>query len=223
MDSAYDNPHGKAVKASKATKATKATKASKASKAAKVIDGHKATSPALLKPVGKCAEGLKGEQLSGYVLDAMMDFATQRLTKSKKNPPVNADFAVVCFRNDEVCIPAGDVTPLDILELFPMDNQSVILHLKGRYVKNFLKHSAQYGAVSSFHSGAAVTEAGIRLDSIDDERVYKLVTIDFLLRGEFGAEVMKQAERLDNCNMPLSNTLIQNIKRLTQKGETINR
>ena len=192
MDQAYDGKLGKS------------------SKAAKVIEGVKATSPSLLKPVGKCDVELKGDQLGRYITDVMLDYASQRLTKSKKNPQINADLAIVKFRDANGCIPAGDVTPLDILSLFPIDNNTMILELKGKYLKEFVKKTVEAGAVLSQLE-----------EPLQDERIYKVITIDFLLKEEIGGDVMAQAEKMNNCNMPLSNTLIQHIKRLAQRGEVI--
>ena len=225
MDSAYDVP---------------------AKSAATVIEGHRATSPSLLKPVGKCEVDLKGERLYGFVLDQMMDYATSRLTMSAKSARVKkaadaaanaaaddllvkADLAIVCFRSPQACIAAGDVTPVDIMNLLPLDNQTVVLHLEGKCVRELLKHTAQLGGVSSLDAGSGAAGAGAtaagataaRADSFEDDRIYRVVTIDHLLKGEFGAQVIKQAQKLDSYNMPLCNTLIQNIKKLAQRGETI--
>ncbi|MBR4882700.1 MAG: 5'-nucleotidase C-terminal domain-containing protein, partial [Bacteroidales bacterium] len=179
-------------------------------------------------------------KLYGFVLDQMMDYATSRLTMSAKSARakkaaeaakaagaaddllVKADLAIVCFRSPQACIPAGDVTPADIMDLLPLDNQTVVLHLEGRCVRELLRHASHLGAVSSLEAGAGAVRAGAgAAAAFDDDRVYKVVTIDHLLKGEFGAQVMKQAQKLDNYNMPLCNTLIQNIKKLTQRGETI--
>lgn len=294
MDAAYDVPQKKGAKSAKAAKQSRSAEAAKQSRSAKmpsaaetynaamVIDGHRATSPALLKPVGKCEVDLNGERLYGFVLDQMMDYATSRLTMSAKSARakkaaeasrasgvaesakttgaakpagatdanktttgaandllVKADLAIVCFRSPQACIPAGDVTPADIMDLLPFDNQTIVLHLEGKYVRELLRHAAQIGAVTSLEAGAgtvgagtvgagaaetAGTGAGVETGAaadFDDDRVYKVVTIDYLLRGEVGANLMKQAQKLDNYNMPLCNTLIQNIKKLAQRGETI--
>ena len=263
MDSTYDAPQGKGAKSA-------ASSAARRYNAAAVIEGHRPTSPSLLKPVGKCEVDLKGEKLYGFVLDQMMDYATSRLTMSAKSARakkaaeaakaaraaeaagttgavkaagatgaaddllVKADLAIVCLRSPQACIPAGDVTPADIIDLLPLDNQTVVLHLKGKCVRELLRHTAQLGGVSSLDAGSGAAAAGATAagaaaagataagaDSFEDDRVYRVVTIDHLLKGEFGAQVIKQAQKLDNYNMPLGNTLIQNIKKLTQRGETI--
>ncbi len=189
MDSTFDSTQGKATK---------------------VIDGHNATSPMLLKPVGKCNEEIKYHQLSDFVTGLMLDYTTQRLIRATKNPQAKADLAIVKFRNSNSCIPAGDVTPLDIISLFPIDNQLVILDLKGNNVRKLIRNSVKDGAVSS------LTE-----DQIEDNRLYKVTTIDCLLKGNAGSDIMERAEKLDNCNTPLCNMLIMHLRKLSQKGEII--
>ena len=195
MDSSYDSPQGEAPKASKA---------------ANVINNHKATSPSLLMPIGKFEKEIKSDQLGGFVTGVMLDFATQRLSRSPKAPQINADVAIVKFKDECSCIPAGDVSSFDIISLFPIDNNAIILELKGKYLKEFIRNSSQAGAVSS-----PVEEP------LEDNRIYKVVTIDFLLKQEIGGDVMEQAESMKNCNMPLGNTLVQHIKKLSKNGGII--
>lgn len=179
-------------------------------KAAKVIDRHKATSPALHKPVGKCGKKLKSQQLSHFVTNAMLDYAKQRLTRATKNPQAKADLAIVHFKDKKACIPAGDVTPLDIISLFPMDNRIIILELEGKYMRELIRHSERTGGVTSLME-----------EPIEEGRIYKIITLDFLLRDKKCAEILEHALNLQDTYMYLGNTLIQHVKRTAQKGETI--
>ena len=179
-------------------------------KTTKVIDEHKATSPMLLKPVGKCSKVLQSRQLSDLVTDIMLDYAAQRLSRATKNPQAKADIAIVKFRSPKSCIPAGDVTPFDIISLFPMDNQTVILDLKGIHVKKLIHNSIKNGAVSSLDEA-----------SVKDERIYKVITIDCMLKGKAGSDIMECAEKLDNCNTPLGNMLVLHIKNLHKEGKQL--
>lgn len=184
-------------------------------KSSRVITGYKATSPSLLKPVGKCDEKLESQQLSDFVIDAMLDYAAQRLSRAMKDPQAKADMAIVKFRDADVCLQAGDVTPLDIISLFSFDNQTIIVDIKGKYMRELVGKSVEIGAILS-------QPAESYADTIEDDRIYKVITIDYLLGQPATAEVLKHAEKLQNCNTPLSNTIILHVKRLTQKGETIN-
>jgi hypothetical protein len=94
--------------------------------------------------------------------------------------------------------------------LFPIDNNTIIVELNCKYLKEFIRNSSQAGAVSS-----PVEEP------LEDNRIYKVVTIDFLLKQEIGGDVMEQAESMKNCNMPLGNTLVQHIKKLSKNGGII--
>lgn len=187
MDSTYDGSKGKSTK---------------------IIEKHKATSPNLLKPIGKIDKELKSHQLSDFVTGAMLDYAAQRLARATKNPQAKADIAIVNFKNKKVSLPAGDITPSDIISLFPMDNQTVILDIKGKYVRELIKLSAKKGAFSSLEG-----------ESIEDDRIYKVITIDYFFRDDVCPDLLKKVEKLENCNMPMINVLTLHIRRHTQKGK----
>lgn len=189
MDSSYDGKKGKATK---------------------VIDSHKAESPALLKPAGKCEKGMKYAQLQGFATDIMLDYAARRLSRNRKNPEAKADLAIAGFKSRKAHLEAGDVTPLDIISLFPMDNQIVLIELEGKYVKELLKNRSKKRAVSS-----------IDKNSIEDDRIYTVITTDDLFREDESADVLSHAKKVNTTNMFLSNVIIQHIQTLARKGETI--
>ena len=188
MDSSYDGHKGKT---------------------SKVIEKHQAQSPALLKPAGKCEKGMKYGQLQVFSTDIMLDYAARRLSRSTKNPEAKADLAIAGFKSTKACIKAGEVTPLDIISLFPMDNQIVLFELDGKYVKELLKNRSKKCAVSS-----------IDMASLEDGRMYTVITTDDLFREDESADVLEHAEKVHTTNMFLSNVIIQHIQTLARKGET---
>ena len=190
MDSAYD---GKKVKSTK------------------VIEQHKATSPGLLKPIGKCEKELKSDDLQRFVSDAMFTYASQTLARKTKDPNAKADVAIIKFKNRKVSLPAGDVSANDIISLFPMDNKILIFDIKGEHLKEFIRKSSRNGAVSSMEAKA-----------VEDDHIYKVITMDYMLREEVCADVLEHSENLvESSILYLSNTLVQHVRRLAQKGETI--
>ena len=181
MDSAYDYSKGKSTK---------------------VINEHIASSPSMLKPIGKSDKKLEYTQLSELATNVLLDYASQRLARATKNPQAKADLSIIFFRDKKVSLPAGDITPNDVFSLFPMDNKVIVVSLKGEYIQKLIKDSAKKGAVLSQWE-----------EPINNDRIYKVVTIDFLFKKENCAYLLECAEKLEDCNTPLSNTLIQHIKR----------
>lgn len=193
MDSAYDRSPGKATK---------------------VIDNYMPESEYLQKPVGICKEELKSRQLSDFATGALLDYATQRLARTTKNPQAKADLSILSFRNSKVCIKAGDVTPLDIISLFPMDNRIILMDLKGKYVRELMASAAKIGNTTVIGKNAELTA-----NNIEDDRIYKVVLIDCLLKDKDCRAAIEKADSLYDCNTFLSNILIQHIQKLTKKGE----
>ena len=91
-----------------------------------------------------------------------------------------------------------------------MDNQIVLIELEGKYVKELLKNRSKKRAVSS-----------IDKNSIEDDRIYTVITTDDLFREDESADVLSHAKKVNTTNMFLSNVIIQHIQTLARKGETI--
>ena len=57
---------------------------------------------------------------------------------------------------------------------------------------------------------------------VENDRIYKVITMDYMLRKEVYADVLEHSENLvESSILYLSNTLVQHVRRLAQKGETI--
>jgi hypothetical protein len=180
-------------------------------KSTKVIEQHKATSPGLLKPIGKCEKELKSDDLQRFVSDAMFTYASQTLARKTKDPNAKADVAIIKFKSRKVSLPEGDVSANDIISLFPVDNKILIFDLKGEHLKQLIRKASRKGSVSS-----------IKEKDVENDRIYKVITMDYMLRKEVCADVLEYSENLvESSILYLSNTLVQHVRRLAQKGETI--
>ena len=180
-------------------------------KSTKVIEQHKATSPGLLKPIGKCEKELKSDDLQHFVSDAMFTYASQALARKTKDPNAKADVTIIKFKSRKVSLPEGDVSANDIISLFPIDNKILIFDLKGEHLKQLIRKASRKGSVSS-----------IKEKDVENDRIYKVITMDYMLRKEVCADVLEHSENLvESSILYLSNTLVQHVRRLAQKGETI--
>ena len=81
MDSAYDYSKGKSTK---------------------VINEHIASSPSMLKPIGKSDKKLEYTQLSELATNVLLDYASQRLARATKNPQAKADLSILFFRDKKI-------------------------------------------------------------------------------------------------------------------------
>lgn len=200
-------------------------------KATKVIDKYRPSVEALLVPIGKSEEELTDyapeDKLSNLASDIMLAYGTEYLQKTTGNSNARADMSIINFGGIRASMPAGDVTSFDIISIFPFDNKIMVLDLEGRYVRELLENFAKRGRVEAM--------AGVRLkidknrlaectvagEPIDDNRIYKVVTIDFLLSGGDSVYALKYAKAATDCGIFMRDAVIEYIKRQTAEGKII--
>ncbi len=156
--------------------------------------------------------------LNAFVSDAMLQYAnTQKPT----------DIAITNFgglRND---LPQGPITVGHIFQIMPFDNALVFLELRGEDVEDLADAIAAKGG--EVQSGLSLTidddgEAdNVRVNGkpIDDERIYRIVTTDYLSYGNDHLEPLANYVKIETLGVMLRDALIEHISRETQAGKTI--
>lgn len=118
-----------------------------------------------------------------------------------------ADIAVVNNGTLRADLPEGNVTRGDILAIFPFGNRLEIANIDGKTVREMLEHSV-YGYPATFGGflsvsgmtfsfdpskpiGQRVEEIFINGQPLDEHKIYKMATADFLMLGGDGYEMLK--------------------------------
>ncbi|MBP5709803.1 MAG: 5'-nucleotidase C-terminal domain-containing protein [Bacteroidales bacterium] len=139
--------------------------------------------------IGVCAKDLHSFQpqspLSNLLTDIIFKYGNEY---SLKEDGVPVDLSLLNIGGIRTSMKAGDITVGNIFEISPFDNTLVIIALKGKELKKvFAKFSAKY---SEPFSNAKVVYKNGQLSSltvnggpVDDNRVYRLVTLDFVQTG----------------------------------------
>jgi 5'-nucleotidase/UDP-sugar diphosphatase len=95
-------------------------------------------------------------------------------------------------------IPAGYITPRDIFAVLPFDNHLVALQLPGSFLRELFEDKLVYGGSGLFVSGIQVVVDRNRLpgnritvfkiggQDVEPDRLYRVITIDYLLEGNSG-------------------------------------
>ncbi|MDO5734361.1 MAG: bifunctional UDP-sugar hydrolase/5'-nucleotidase [Eubacteriales bacterium] len=148
--------------------------------------------------VGKTAVHLDGERedvrtsetnLSNLIVDAIL-WATE------------ADCAISNGGNVRASIPEGMITMGDLLTVMPFENTIIVIEVSGKDIKDALKFGADAypGTAGKFPNVANLTYEIVKVDKdkyevqnilyqgkeLDDEKIYKLATNDFLAIGGDG-------------------------------------
>lgn len=200
-------------------------------KATAIIDKYKPAVDSLLIPIGQTKEELKAyppeDKLSNLAGDIMLSFGTDYLKKSTGNASAKVDISITNFGGIRASMPEGNVTSFDIISIFPFDNKIMILDLEGKYVRELMENFAKRGRVEAMGGVRLVidkntlTECTVAGEPIDDSRIYKIVTIDFLLGGGDSVYALRYAKNTTDCGVFMRDVVIEYIKKLTAAGKMI--
>src|SRR5215216_807554 len=177
---------------------------------------------------GLTKKGVGAGSLGNFVSDGMRAQAQVKLGK----PVVLAIMNAGGLRKNEIA--AGDLRASDIFELLPFENALVVLDVTGVQLVKLLQNAtrdAQSGARINFKyndrerpefiSGKLVDESG-KEQEIDPNKIYTIVTIDYLLRLKSGAyAVLQEAQRSTPLNITVRDAVMNYIKSETAAGRPI--
>ena len=187
----------------------------------------------LSKVIGRLEGGLTktgagAGTLGNFVSDGMRAQAQAKLGK----PVVLAIMNAGGLRKNEIA--AGDLRASDIFELLPFENALVALDFTGVQLAKLLQiatKDAQSGARIQFKyndrdrpefiSGKLIDENGNEQE-IDPNRIYTIVTIDYLVRLNSGAyAILQEGKNPTPLNITLRDAVMNYVKSETAAGRVI--
>lgn len=129
--------------------------------------------------------------LSDWFVDLLMA-RTEKLAGRK------VDIGIVNFRGIRIDMPEGDIILDDMLSMFPFKNQLVYVEHTGKQIRTILEDMAAgrfqvLGGVRVVAEDGKLVEALIGGEPIEDEKVYGMATISFLLGGGDGLTLDRNA------------------------------
>lgn len=173
-------------------------------------------------------DGAGAGSLGHFVTDGMRAQAKAKLGKPVTLAIMNAGG----MRKNEIA--AGELRASDIFELLPFENALILLELNGAQLTKLLQvatRDAQAGARihfkwndqnrAEFISGKLIVESG-QEQEIDPEKLYTVVTIDYLFRlGSGSYALLQEAKSMTPLNITLRESIIDYIKAETAAGRSI--
>lgn len=158
--------------------------------------------------------------LSDWFIDLLISQCSELTGK-------RVDVGFANFGGIRVEMPAGDVLLDDILSMFPFKNRLCYLELKGRDVRVILQQMASEGwqviggvRCVADKSGNLVS-AEIGGEPLDDEKVYGVTTVDFLLDGGDGFHIGRNALDVQILDKYVIDVVLPHVKSLTAEGKPI--
>ena len=166
--------------------------------------------------------------LGNFVTDGMRAQAKAKLGKPVTLAIMNAGG----LRKNEIS--PGELRASDIFELLPFENALVVLEVNGAQLLKLLQvatRDAQAGARiqfkwndqnrAEFISGKLVDENG-QEQEIDPQKIYTVVTIDYLVRlGSGSYALLQEAKSMTPLNITLRDSMMDYVKAETAAGRNI--
>ena len=120
----------------------------------------------------------------------------------------------------------GPVTVGDIFNVFPFENELVVLQLKGTEVNDLFRRLAAIGGEGL--AGCQLVAQNNKVKSllvggkpVDDAADYWVATIDYLADGNSGMSVFEKATDRINTGIRLRDVMLTYIQRLTAAGKQV--
>jgi len=158
--------------------------------------------------------------LSNWFIDLLME-QTEKLSGKK------VDMGITNFGGIRIDMPEGPVILDDMLSMFPFKNHLVYVEHKGSQIRKILEKMAA-GRIEVLGGARIVVEDGKLVSAeiggkpIDDNKIYGLVTISFLLSGGDGLSLAENAVSVTEYkDVMIIDAVLEHVKAETAAGRPI--
>lgn len=165
--------------------------------------------------------------LSNFLTDLLLNESSKY---AKDTTFDNLDLSMLNFGGIRTSMPKGDVTVGDLYRITPFDNYLTFILLKGSELEKALNRFD--GQFLAPYSGAVIifdkypkewTPTAIFVNGLplDENRLYKLVTLNFIADG--GDHLLEdiQFEKIEYSTITFRDFLIAELKAMTARGEIV--
>ena len=158
--------------------------------------------------------------LSNFAADVIKAVAEKKTGRK-------VDIALTNFGGIRTSLPKGAVRVYDIFSIFPFDNYLVTFDIKGSDLRRFLEHRVSRGRLECLSNVEIEVKDRKPLKlfvdgaPIDDDRVYKFATINFLMDGGDGVVLSDVAFNRKDTGIWIRDAIVEYLREKMEKGETI--
>ena len=159
-------------------------------------------------------------ELSNWFIDLLMD-KTARLAGKKVH------IGITNFGGIRVDMPQGQIILDDMLSMFPFRNYLTYIEHTGKQIRAILEEMAAtrfevLGGVKVVADGGKIVSVEIDGEPLDDDKVYGLATISFLLEGGDNLSLAENALSVTVYeDVPIIDAVLEHIKAETEAGRPI--
>ena len=160
--------------------------------------------------------------LSNFIVDRIFADVQDMCAPSKRK----VDLAIVNFGGIRTDIAAGDVLLDDLVSMLPFKNYLCYVQIPGAELRGIFDYMAENGVQCI--SGARIVIKGKKLvsaevggDPLDDNRLYGVATIDFLLDGGDGYKIARGARDYLLSEIRMGDAVLADVREMTASGEQL--
>lgn len=191
-----------------------------------IIDSYKSgLDSAMNISIGEAEVAMNVSRPQSLLSNLAADMVCQIADKYTDKP---SDFGILNVGGIRTNLNKGTITLGEIFSIFPFENALSVITLKGSDVKNLFKSIANRKGEAVSHqihliltSDNQVSKLEVGGKPIDDNRLYRIATIDYLADGNDGMDAMKNAVERENLDILLRDATIEYIKDKTSRGEAV--
>ena len=189
---------------------------------------HKKLAKRIDVVIGYCPEKMISEKpqspLSNFLTDILVEIANEYCQKHHKEA---VDFSILNFGGIRAPLHAGNITIGDLFEIAPFENNMAIAEIKGSELRKLfqrfkVKSCEPYSKqVTIKYAGEYFFQALIHDQEIDNDKIYRVATLDFILTGGDGIFKGIEIINADMTKINIRNAYINHIKKMTSEGKNV--
>lgn len=198
-------------------------KNSDVAKVAEIVLAAQPTMAAKKEVIGysdhEITEGRPESELSNMIIDLIMAEVQEVTGKT-------VHMGVLNFGGIRADLPAGNILMDDVESMLPFINYLVYVEHKGSQIRSILESMAPrrfqvLGGVKIIVENNEIASIEIGGEPLDDEKVYGMATISFLLNGGDGLNLADNALVVDKLDAIVNEPVLKYIRKETAAGRKI--
>jgi len=159
--------------------------------------------------------------LTNFTSDVM------KLLDTKHTEGVPVDITLMNVNGHRAPIAKGDITVGDVFSTYSFENELVAVRLKGTDLNELFGQYALMGGagisgnVRLVIKDRKLVSATVDGKPVDENKIYTIVTLDYLAEGNDGMDALKKAQSVAHTKITLRDYILDYIKAETAKGNVI--
>ena len=144
-----------------------------------------------------------------------------------QNMEGGADVSIMNVNGHRSTLPKGDLTLGNLFEVYSFDNTITFLEVKGEdLIKIFEAYARIGGAGISSNARLTISDRKLKSASLDGksieiDKIYNVVTIDYLADGNDNMKAFQDAVSINNTGITLRDVMIDYVREQTAEGKQI--